>query len=306
MAALRAVGRALAGAGEEVGALQDAAAALGMGPGDPGSNDPRAVAELFRRVRGDPALRRICELAGRYRRVAQSRQRRKTSHGVDEVVGVGTRRRQSAGLLPVELARLTSPNSNSTRCAASPSGRRSAASTGLSSRLARGRWSSRWTSRGRWPATRSTPPRRSRSHSRGSPGVSGGGAPWSPTAATPASGSLALPPGKWDEAKLLDWLAGFIGGGSEVDVPVRELPRMYRELGAPAGVTDLVFVTDAKCRLPADVQKHFLGWKASAKARLVTLVIDSVAGDLALISDEVHLVRSLSPESDAVGRVLSL
>ena len=43
---------------------------------------------LFKRVRSDPTLRRICELAGRYRRVAQSRQRRKTTHGLDDVVGV--------------------------------------------------------------------------------------------------------------------------------------------------------------------------------------------------------------------------
>jgi uncharacterized protein with von Willebrand factor type A (vWA) domain len=81
---------------------------------------------------------------------------------------------------------------------------------------------------------------------------------------------------------------------------------MYRELRAPAGVTDLIFVTDAKCRLPGEIKKHFLDWKASARARLVTLVIDSVPGDLAQISDEVHTVCSLAPDSDAVGRVLSL
>ena len=36
----------------------------------------------------DPALRRICELAGRFRRVAQSKQRLKVAHGLDDVVGV--------------------------------------------------------------------------------------------------------------------------------------------------------------------------------------------------------------------------
>ena len=59
----------------------EAVAALGMGPGSPGSNDPRAIAGLFRRVRKDPVLKRVCTLAGRYRRVAQSRQRRKLAHG---------------------------------------------------------------------------------------------------------------------------------------------------------------------------------------------------------------------------------
>ena len=35
-------------------------------------------------------------------------------------------------------------------------------------------------------------------------------------------------------------------------------------------------------------------------------VIDNPPGDLALVSDEVHTVRSLDPDADAVGRVLSL
>jgi uncharacterized protein with von Willebrand factor type A (vWA) domain len=117
---------------------------------------------------------------------------------------------------------------------------------------------------------------------------------------------LALPPGRWDEAGLGDWLAAFIGHGSDIDVPVREMPRMYAELKAPTGVTDLVFVTDARCRLPAEVKNHFLKWKELSQARLLTLVVDNPPGDLALVSDEVQMVKSLDPDSDAVGRVLSL
>jgi uncharacterized protein with von Willebrand factor type A (vWA) domain len=117
---------------------------------------------------------------------------------------------------------------------------------------------------------------------------------------------LALPPGRWDERGLTDWLAAFIGRGSDLDVPVREMPRMYAALKAPPGVTDLVFVTDARCRIPAEIKNPFLRWKESAQARLVTLVIDSEPGDLTHVSDEVHTVRALAPDSDAVGRVLSL
>jgi uncharacterized protein with von Willebrand factor type A (vWA) domain len=117
---------------------------------------------------------------------------------------------------------------------------------------------------------------------------------------------LPLPPGRWDESRLAGWLSAFIGHGSDIDVPVREMPRMYAELKAPPGVTDLVFVTDARCRLPATLQTQFSGWKRMVRARLVTLVIDNQPGDLAHVSDEVHTVRSLDPDSDAVGRVLSL
>lgn len=305
MAALRAVGRAVAAAGKEVGELHEATAALGTGPGAPGSNDPRAVAELFKRVRGDPALRRICELAGRFRRVAQSKQRMKASHGLDDVVGV-----EPGGdigrLLPIELAKLALPEleldtlrrivEREALCrehhAVEPvgkgpvivcldeSGSMSGAKVHTAKALA---LALAWVARHqrRWCAL---------------------------VAYSGDSGErlLPLPPGRWDEPKLADWLTAFIGCGSEIDVPVRELPRMYRELNAPPGVTDLVFVTDARCRLPEPVRDAFAAWKRSVRARLVTLVIDSQSGDLAPVSDEVHAVRSLDPDSDAVGRVLSL
>ena len=45
---------------------------------------------------------------------------------------------------------------------------------------------------------------------------------------------------------------------------------------------------------------------AGEKARLVSLVLNTSAGDLAHVSDEVHLVHTLAPDADAVGRVLSL
>jgi len=305
MATLRAVGRAVAEAGKEVGELHEATAALGMGPGSPGGNDPRAVAELFRRVRGDPALRRICELAGRFRRVAQSKQRMKTTHGLDDVVGV-----EPGGdigrLLPVELAKLAIPEleldtlrriaEREALCrehhsvepvgkgpviiALDESGSMDGAKIHTAKALA---LALAWVARQqrRWCAL---------------------------VAYSGDSGErlLPLPPGRWDESKLADWLSAFIGHGSDVDVPVREMPRMYRELNAPAGVTDLVFVTDARCRLPPEIKNRFLEWKRIAQARLVTLVVDNQPGDLAHVSDEVHTVRSLDPDSDAVGRVLSL
>ncbi len=305
MATLRAVGRAVAAAGREVTELHEAAGALGMGPGMPGSNEPAAVAALFRRVRGDPALRRICDLAGRFRRVAQSKQRMKTTHGLDDVVGVEPGGDVSR-LLPSELVRLAVPEleldtlrrivERQALCreyravepvgkgpvivcldeSGSMSGEKIHTAKALALALA---WIAR--RQRRWAAL---------------------------VAYSGDSGErlLPLPPGRWDEARLADWLAAFIGRGSELDVPVRELPRMYADLKAPPGVTDVVFVTDARCRLAADVRDAFLAWKQSSRARLITLVIDNAPGDLAAVSDETHLVRSLTPDADAVGRVLSL
>jgi uncharacterized protein with von Willebrand factor type A (vWA) domain len=108
MATLRAVGKALAEAAKEVEAIKEAEGALGFGPSSPGGNDAQSIAELYRRVRDDPALKRICELAGRFRRVAQSKQRRKAIHGMDDVVGVEPGG-EIGRLLPAELAKLAMP-----------------------------------------------------------------------------------------------------------------------------------------------------------------------------------------------------
>jgi uncharacterized protein with von Willebrand factor type A (vWA) domain len=117
---------------------------------------------------------------------------------------------------------------------------------------------------------------------------------------------LALRPGRWDEAAVMDWIEPFIGGGSDLDVPVRELPRIYRDLKAPAGHTDVICITDAVCHIAPPHRESFLAWKQAARARLITLVIGSEPGDLAVLSDEVHRVAALDPAAEAVGRVLAL
>jgi uncharacterized protein with von Willebrand factor type A (vWA) domain len=276
-----------------------------MGPGQPGSNDPRAIAALFQRVRTDPGLRRISELAGRFRRVAQSKQRQKVSHGLDDVVGV-----EPGGdigrLLPSELVKLAVPEleldtlrrivERGALCrehhtvepvgkgpilivtdeSGSMEGGRAHTAKALALALA---WVAR--QQRRWAGL---------------------------IAYSGNSGErlLALPPSRWDEGALCDWLSAFIGGGSDLDVPIEELPRMYREIGAPVGDTDLVMVTDARCRIPTELRERFLAWRRLARVRAVALVIGGAAGDLATVCDECHTVPALDPSSEPVGRVLSL
>ncbi len=292
METLRAVGRAVNEATKEVEECREASAALGLGPGMPGSNDPNLIAALYRRVRNNPLLRRICELAGRYRRLAQSRQRLKTMHGMDDVVGV-VLDGDVGRLLPHELAKLADDDladdamrrfierqlmSREYRAiepvargpiivccdeSGSMDGEKGHTAKALALALA---WIAR--TQRRWCAL---------------------------VAYSGDSGErvLALPPGRWDEIALLSWLEEFIGRGSSIDVPVRELPRIYQDIKAPFGKTDIIFLTDALCRLPIELQERFLAWKQSVQARLITLVIRSTPGDLANISDELHLVESL-------------
>ena len=113
-------------------------------------------------------------------------------------------------------------------------------------------------------------------------------------------------PSRWDEAALCEWLVGFIGGGSDVDVPIVELPRMYAELRPPVGQTDVIMITDAICSLPASLAERFNAWKREVRARVISLILESRAGDLANVSDECHMVQSLDAGQVAIGRVLSI
>ncbi|HEY1187920.1 MAG TPA: hypothetical protein VGE74_09695 [Gemmata sp.] len=308
---MRAVARGLDEAYREVEDFKDMTGAMGMGPGSPGGKpDPATTAALFKRVRTDPQLRRICELAGRFRLVAQSKQRTKAAHGFDDIVGIEPTGELSR-LLPIELAKLAVPELEldmlrrlaerqtlgreyqSTEPVAkgpiivcvdesgSMSGERVATAKALALAMA---WVAR--QQNRWVGL---------------------------VAYSGDSGErlLALPPGRWNESALCDWLERFIGGGSYIDVPVREMPRMYRQIGAPEGKTDVLFITDAICSIPPDVRERFAAWKAEAKARLITLVIGArgeslETSSLAAISDESHAVPALSADDAAVGRVLSV
>src|SRR5262249_15610495 len=98
----------------------------------------------------------------------------------------------------------------------------------------------------------------------------------------------------------------FIGCGSNLDVPLVELPGYYRRLKAPAGKTDVGVITDALLRVPPGVARALLAWKKEVKARLISLVVGGPPGDLAQVSDEAHTVRALDTAEEGVARALSI
>ena len=198
--------------------------------------------------------------------MAQSKQRRKTVHGLDDVVGV-----EPGG----DLARLL-PHELATDESGSMQGEKAHTAKALALALA---WIAR--QQNRWCAL---------------------------VAYSGNSGErvIALPPGRWDEAALCEWLVGFIGNGSDVDVPIAELPRMYAELRPPVGQTDVIMITDAICSLPAALVERFNAWKKDVRARVISLILESRPGDLANVSDECHEVRTLEADEVAIGRVLAI
>lgn len=302
---LRAIGKALEQAEAEVELAHESAAALGFGKGQPGSNDARKIGAIYKRVRSSKMLHKICNLAGKFRRLAQAKQRQKTKHGFDEILGLKADN-DLGRMLPQELVGLLDPvleqdvlrrfMERQLWCrefkssepigkgpivivldeSGSMSGERNHAAKALALALA---WIAR--QQKRWCAL---------------------------IAYSGDSGEriLPLPLGKWDEAALMDWLEAFIGQGSDLDVPIREMPKFYESLKAPKGKTDVIFLTDAACNISAKLAKTFTDWKKSVQAKLITLVIDSEPEDLAKISDEIHRIRSVDVSEYGVERILSI
>jgi uncharacterized protein with von Willebrand factor type A (vWA) domain len=303
---LKAASDGLKTAQGDVSDLRDAQAAIGHGPGGAGSRmDKEALSKLFKRVRGNNMLRRIVELAGRYRRFAQSQQRKKVLHGRDDVVGV-VLDGDPGRLLPHELVQLDDPDleldamrrlvERQSQCrdfrgiegkargpicvvvdeSGSMSGEPIANAKAIALALA---WVARHQKR--WVCL---------------VGFSGG-----------SEGTyLALPPGKWDQEKLLEWLCHFYGGGTDCDVPLVEVPKNWEALGAPKGTTDLIIITDAQVNVPDEIAESFLAWKAQEKVKLISLVINYEPGDLRGVSDRVYRIGSLSLAEEGVQEALSV
>lgn len=308
-ALMRAAGKALKEATKDVEELEDARSALGMGTGGTGDRlNAASVAELFNRVKNNPALRRICELAGRYRRLAQSKQRKKTTHGFDDLVSVVTDG-DVGRLLPEELAKLTDEDLELDTL------RR------IVERRALCRQYKATEPVGKGPiivcvdesgSMHGEPINQAKAFCLAMAWMARHQKRWcSLVAYSGDSGHriLTLPPGRWNEGALLNWLEQFIGRGSCIDVPVRELPDFYQQMMAPVGITDVVFVTDAICSIPDDVVQRFNAWKAQSKAKLLSLIIGGYhddPGSLKEVSDETYLLRDLNVEQDGVERCFSI
>jgi uncharacterized protein with von Willebrand factor type A (vWA) domain len=305
VAVIAATSRASKDAADGVAELESVTQAMGMGPGEPGSSDVNAIATTFKAARSNPALLRICSLAGRFRQLAQGLHKARSRDGFDEITGL-----ESGGdisrLIPSELMKLGIPELEldflrrfvERQClcrefestekvglgpivivideSGSMVGHRNESAKAIALTLS---WIAR--RQGRWC---------------GLVAFSGG------------SGHrvLALPPNKWNQVQLYEWLEAFLGMGSDQDVPIGEMPAIFTEIGAPVGKTDLIYVTDAELRISEKKTSAFKAWKASVQARLISLVLNSDPGDLTSISDEVHLISSLDPTEVGIRKVFSL
>jgi uncharacterized protein with von Willebrand factor type A (vWA) domain len=307
MQCLGAAAKALKGAAGDVSDLRDAQCALGLGGngGGNGSLNSQQLAGMFKRVRGSHSLKRICELAGRYRRFAQAQQRKKVLHGRDDVVGV-VLDGDPGRLLPSELALLDDEDleldiyrrivERVAMCrdyrgveskargpivvvvdeSGSMHGEPIYTAKAMALALA-------------WVA-------RTQKRYCALVGFSGG----------TEGNFLVIPPTQSRHDELMSWLEHFYDGGTDCDIPLVELPSRWEEMGCPKGKTDIVMITDAIIDIPDGVRESFLAWKAREQVKLISLILGGAPGDMSLVSDRVHCVRSLSLEESAVAEALSV
>lgn len=303
---LRAVSQALKEATRDVDDLDNACRSLGGDGGQDGRMDVKKVTSLYQRIKNNPQLKRITELAGRFRLLAQAKQRQKVNHGQDDVVGV-VLDGDVGRLLPSELVQLADEDlewdaarrlvERQSMCrqyqgveklgkgpivvVVDESGSMQGEPVALAKAFA---LSMAWIAKKqkRWCCLI---------------GYSGG-----------TDGNLlTLPPNGWDEGKLLDWLEHFFNNGTDLDIPLRELPTTYwKQLNPPKGKTDVILITDALCRAPQEMVTTFNAWKKQEQVRCISLIINNEPGDLTLASDEVHRVKSINTNEEGVERCLSL
>jgi len=291
--AVAAIGASVEKAADEVDRCEESMRAVGMGAGGPGEElSAEELAKQFRAVRDNHGLRKILELAGAFRRVAQARQKTKLFKGIGpsedfKLGGI----EELDEVLDEELALMLNPKTKADflqrlsneelLCLDSvikePAGRGpilvtvdESSSMISKDNILRAKalaLALAWVAdhQGRWC---------------GLIAYSG----------DTGERLLSLPPGRWPSLELHKWLSEFIGGGSDIDVPVRELPRMYDQIGAPVGKTDVVMITDAICDVPDEDCEAFKRWKEKASVKATAIVVGQRGGSLEDVCDTVHYV----------------
>lgn len=306
--ALRVAAKAVTDAQDEVEQCEAMSNAFGLDTSDrvEGDGDAQRVIGLFEDFKHNERLQQIIDLAGKYRMLAQSKQRTKKCYGREEVVGV-----QPTGsiesLLASEVVQLADPSLelDLVRKVLEASamgyefiGRESEAQGPIvvlvdeSGSMQDGRLE-----HAKAIALAAAYIARTQKRYCCLVGFSRG-----------CSGEfLPMPNGNCDPRSLYNWLKRWPSGGTDLTTLYDELPEKWDSIGATDGKTDIIMITDA-CMTTGGTnrRKAFLEWKSSKSARMQTIVIGEDVGELELISDESAKVEELGVEVEAVANALSI
>lgn len=284
----------------EVKDANTAAKVFGLGDGKNSSLSSDSTADSFRRVRDNRRLREIARQAGRFIQLAQSLQRTKVVHGMDDIVGVELG--DNIGrLVPSELAQMTDVDleldllrrlvEKQAIChdyrsvqrlgqgpimimvdesASMSDDNRIVIAKGFALALA---WLAKHQKR--WCAL----------------------VGWSSGAYL---NELLVEPGT-STPELMNWALKFWEGST--NPPVNKIPELFASMGAPEGKTDIIWITDGECSPKYD---EFTLWRESHECRVWTIGMDCDAESFQPFSDHVVSVTNLNCEHPVVSEILSL
>tara|TARA_Y100000385_G_C13109244_1_gene651208 strand:- start:5468 stop:6952 length:1485 start_codon:yes stop_codon:yes gene_type:complete len=303
----KAISEAVKKASGEVDEVNDMREAFGKGGSGEGARGGKVetsrTIELFNRAKRNSDLKRISQLAGRYRRIAQSVQQSKVKRGQDDMVGVemggkfsqllaSERFKLACGIPEIEDAAtmrllenraMVRDHRKNEPIGAGPivivcdeSGSMHGEHIHQAKAISLAMY---WLAKqqNRWCCLM---------------GFSGGDSP----------NLLTLKPEDQQDMteQVFDWCEHFFSGGNECDLPIYEMPSLWKKLEAPEGKTDVLMVTDAHADASELAVSDWNEWKANSQAKVTTICIggyldeDNCTGTIPAISDSVEFCDELN------------
>lgn len=296
---------ALSGATAEVDDLrnfQDAMGGSGMGGGSSSGHSRLPKEELrkrFDRARRSKTLARICQLAGRWSRLVAAAQKRKVLHGQDEVVGV-TLGGDISSLIASESSKLADDD------LALDVMRRIVESSAMIrdqrgvEKVAKGPIVVIVDESG---SMNGDPVCNAKAYALAMYRLAKHQNRWCCLVGFSGSDDgnyLVIRPGEDKTSELFEWLEHFFGCGTDMDVPLVELPKRWGEHGMPAGRTDIIQITDAECRVPDEMAASFNAWKQQNKVKFNVILVGCGDGrSLKCVADRIWTADSIDVSAEA-------
>jgi len=300
--------------GKEVEEYVETMNAIGIGK-ESGSNpglDPKRIKELYMQSRKNHTLKRILNLAGRFRMMARSLQKMKVSRGLDDLIGV-TNGNDIPRLLPIELGSLASDNIGL---------RAIAMSKFVESNMLE------FSHQGYEPAAKGPiVVCVDESGSMHGPRIESAKAfclamgliaqmqkRWiafvSFSSDEQDESKLCFPPNQWNQEELVKWLCHFYNRGTDCRVPLQKLPFEYwkewESKGLQKGQTDIIYVSDGEIDVPENVEKKFNAWKEEQEVKVHTIIISSSSQGFDKVSDFIYNVDTIDIQNTDVQQVMSI
>uniref|UniRef100_A0A6M3LBR2 Putative von Willebrand factor A domain-containing protein n=1 Tax=viral metagenome TaxID=1070528 RepID=A0A6M3LBR2_9ZZZZ len=270
----RVVRKSLQKANQEVQEVQAMVSGFGSEPGQPCNLPMESKIRLAQRLKGNPKLKRIADIAGRFQRMALHYQATKTQHGVDEVVDVECGNDLSR-VLSSEYATMNDPDLGVLFL------KKYAESKLLQFKLE----GKEQEARGPIIVCIDNSGSMAGSREEWAKGFSLGLL----TIARKQKREFAIvhfsnkstiktfhfpDPKKAGQAELIDALSLFLGGGTDFMTPMNEAHRIITS-SKTMKKADVVFVSDGDCRMEEENQKRVKEWKKELGFKVIGVMVET-------------------------------